>query len=294
LVPERNHPLDYEIYSVEKVVGHGTVRDDQTELRPFYSLRDLGSGASENAYYTVRRERRVVTEEKRKRFQRDRYDGSELFMSIVDSVGGRKELQFKQLEVSALCTNREIPMKIPVGKAETDLKPEGGHPVQTIKFLREPSIPKPSLTYKQGETLWRVIGHLSLNYLSLADDERGAAAFRQLLSLYGDIAARDVKGDLTSRTVKKQIEGVRRISSKAVTRRLPVDGPVTFGRGLLVEIEIDEHAFEGAGAYLFGEVICRFLAEYAWINSFIEFRVVDSAKREIMLWEPRIGVRKEL
>ena len=111
-----------------------------------------------------------------------------------------------------------------------------------------PTPPTPS--FAEGEILWRVISHLSQNYLSLADAElplgsdhgpgeaRGASAMRDLLRLYGNLA---------DASIRKQIEGVRSIRSEPVTRRVPLPGPITFARGLAVHVEMEENYFEGIG-----------------------------------------------
>jgi len=110
---------------------------------------------------------------------------------------------------------------------------------------------------------------LALNYLSLTDndEEHGAAALRQILSLYGD---------QSDPTIRKQVGGVLSIHSKPVIRRIdPPQGmnapiPITFGRGLELTVSFDESAFRGGGVFLLGAVLERFFAKYVSINSFTE------------------------
>ena len=63
---------------------------------------------------------------------------------------------------------------------------------------------------------WRLISHLSLNYLTLTDldAEQGATALRELLELYADLADVDVRGALRGRS-----QGVRRVAVAPRTRR---------------------------------------------------------------------------
>jgi type VI secretion system protein ImpG len=129
---------------------------------------------------------------------------------------------------------------------------------------------------------WRLLNHLSLNYLSLldTDPESGAVALREMLALYCHPL------DLHS---QRQVEGLRSVSSKAITRRMPSPGPITFGRGIEISVTFDDAAFEGAGAFLLGAVLAEFFAEYVSINSFTETVVGTLARGPIMRWPARGG-----
>ena len=91
--------------------------------------------------------------------------------------------------------------------------------------------------------------------------------------------------------IKTQIEGVRSVQAKPVVRRLPMPGPITFGRGLEITLELDEMAFQGSSAFLFASVMEQFFARYVAINSFAETVLVSSARGEIMRWRARCGNR---
>jgi type VI secretion system protein ImpG len=136
---------------------------------------------------------------------------------------------------------------------------------------------------------WRLLSHLSLNYLSLVDGNNGAsdrgAALRELLSLYADLAEPGHR---------KQIDGIRSTSCLGITRALPVPGPTTFGRGLEIQVTCDETAFQGSGVFLLGAVMQRFFAKYVSINSFTETVLRTVQRGEIMRWPARSGLRQIL
>jgi type VI secretion system protein ImpG len=134
---------------------------------------------------------------------------------------------------------------------------------------------------------WKLINQLSLNHLSLLDTdaEHGAAALRQILRLYaatGDAAA------------QRQVDGVRSVRMAAVVRRLPMAGPITFGRGVAIEVEVDDLAFEGGSAYLLGSVLERFVARHVSINGFTQLRLRSAARGDILTGQPRSGARPML
>jgi type VI secretion system protein ImpG len=151
-----------------------------------------------------------------------------------------------------------------------------------VRCLGTPTPPRPPLA--EGGAAWRLVSHLSLNYLSLmdADQKVGAAALREILSLYADVA---------DSAVRKQIEGLKTVSAKPVLRRVPSGGPISFGRGLQIEITFDEAAFRGTGVFLLGAVLEQFLARYVSINSFTETIIRTLDRGEIARWPARVGQR---
>ena len=123
-------------------------------------------------------------------------------------------------------------------------------PVNAIRCITGPTLPKPSLT--EGRFFWRLVSHLSLNYLTLVDSakgDEGAAGLRDLLKLY--IEENDV---LASR----QIEGLLTVKSRSVVRRVSAPGPISFARGLEVTLTFDEAAFAGTGVFVIGAVLEQF------------------------------------
>jgi len=131
---------------------------------------------------------------------------------------------------------------------------------------------------------WRVVDHLALNYLSLADGsaQQGAAALREMLALYA------MHGDEVRQA---QVRGLLSVRSKPVTRRLPLPGPIAFGRGLEVTLELERTAFHGHSAFLFGAVLARYLARHVEVNHFVETVLTIAGRGEVMRWRPLCGTR---
>lgn len=282
VVPDRTRPMDYEVYGVSEVIGYGATPSDEREFLPFYGSRSGYRRHEENAYYTLHREKRVLSPKQRRLGMRSSYVGSEVFISLVDASEAPYRGDLKQLGMETLCTNRDLPLLMPVGVGATDFTLQIGAPVQAIRCLAGPTKPKPSPA--DGEMAWRLINHLSLNYLTLMDSNQteGAAALRELLTLYADP---------NDATVRKQIEGVLSVASKNVVRRVDTAGPIVFGRGLEITVEMDESAFEGSGCFLLGAVLEQFFTRYVSLNSFTETSIRTVTRGEIMRWPIRIGQR---
>ncbi|EGV31181.1 type VI secretion protein, VC_A0110 family [Thiorhodococcus drewsii AZ1] len=283
VVPERTRPLDFEIFGIQEVVGIGGHGEPDQEFLPFYASRDFIGSRTQRAYYSIHREPRVLSTQQHQRGPRSSYIGGEIFVSLVDADEAPYRHDLRQLAVTALCTNRDLPLLLPIGKGNTDFTLEVGAPVQSIRCLAGPTKPRPS--FPKGDSAWRLISHLSLNYLSLTNEDggQGATALRELLALYGD------KSDPVAR---RQIDGVRAIRTTPITRRLPGPGRVTYARGLQVTLTLDPAAFEGSGAFLLGAVLEQFFAKYVSINSFTETIVNTPDDGEIMRWPARIGRRQ--
>jgi type VI secretion system protein ImpG len=79
------------------------------------------------------------------------------------------------------------------------------------------------------------------------------------------------------------------VDAAPVTRRLPYGGPLTFGTGVQVEVEVDERAFQGASAFLLGCVLERLFARQAAINSFTETVLRSPTRGVVARWPARIG-----
>jgi type VI secretion system protein ImpG len=287
LVPDRTRPLDLEVFSVSSVAGVSSGDGAQQDFRPFYSLTD-DSTDSLGAYFTVRREPRVMSSKQVRQGPRSSYLGSEVYLSLVDESSAPYRSDLSVLLVDTLCTNRDLPMQMPLGIGNTDFTLTISAPVEGIRCLAGPSPPRPSLAHASGELLWRLVSHLSLNYLSIADGETpqaGAAALRTLLDLYCD------RNDMA---LKRQIEGVRAVDCRPIVRKLPLEGPIVLGRGLEVTLNLDDEAFEGAGTFLFAAVLERFFAKYTSINSFTETVLRTVQRNEIKRWPMRIGRRHVL
>ncbi|MGN2410460.1 type VI secretion system baseplate subunit TssF [Pseudomonas syringae] len=280
-IADRTRPMDFEIHSLKTITGHGTGPDQP--FLPFYAVRDPSRYGRDKAYYVLRREPRVLSSEQRRNGTRSNYVGSETFISLVDSQQAPYRHDLRQLGLSALCTNRDLPLFMSVGSGKTDFTLADSAPVSAVRCLAGPSRPRAS--HAHDNKAWRLISQLSLNYLSLSEQGQGAAALRELLRLYGD--DHDV-------ALQLQIEGLREVSSKPCTRRLPMPGPIVFGRGLEITLEFDENAFRGTGVFLLGTVFERFLARYVSINSFTETVLRTTERGEIMRWKARPGRRPTL
>ena len=106
------------------------------------------------AYYTLYREQRRLSSTQRRRGGRGRssYLGSEVYISLVDAQETPYSSNLKQLGLDLLCTNRDLPLHMPVGVGKTDFTLQSGAPYVSIRCLAGPTPPRPANVHK--ETAW--------------------------------------------------------------------------------------------------------------------------------------------
>lgn len=281
IVPDRTAPLDFEIFAIRSVTGISEKGEADVDFKPFYSADDFtAAGSMHPAYFTQFRRMRQRSEKERLRGVRTSYLGSEVYLTLVDPQQAPYGTDLGQLAVQALCSNRDLPLLLSTGGADVFHLPDGG-PVAHITTPVNPTRPRPTLG--QGDTSWRLISHLSLNYLSITDTANGGGieALRELVGIYAPV------GD---RTVEKQIEGIVSIDSRPIVRRMSDGILSTAVRGLELKLGFDDSFFEGTSVYLLGSVLERFFRRYVTINSFTETVLFTQQRGEIARWKPETGL----
>ena len=284
IVVDRSRPMDFEVHSILEAETLGLEAESRQRLLPFFGSA-LSPSLQDAGHYTVHRRKRVLSSRQNRRGTRSSYIGSELFLSLVSPSGEPCPSGVEQIGLSVLATNRDLPFLMPIGAGQTDLTLVDGGPISAIRCVTGPTKPKPSPA--EDQTAWRLISHLSLNYLSLVDQntEHGAVALRELLTLYAGPQDQEIQ---------KRISGLIHVESASIARRIPDAGPIVFGRGKSITLTFEESAYEGTGAFVLGTVLEQFLARYASINSFTETCLKTTERGEIMRWPIRTGTRHTL
>lgn len=266
VVPDARRRQTMEVYSVDEVVSTDAETHQTVTYQPLYSQKDAVQDSSPAYWYASR----VASNRKGD-------EGTDVFLSLVDLSARPMDLEYDTITVRCTCTNRDLVTRLPFGSESGDFEMAGAAAIKKIVALRKPSRTlRPPM---DGKTLWSLISHLSLNYLSLVDE--GKAALQKILELY-DFS--------DSPEVKKQIGGITTVDSRRHFARVISEHGVTFARGTRVEMEFDEEQFSGGGAYLFASVLEIFFGLYVSMNSFSQL-VARSRQRKEPLgeWPPRVG-----
>lgn len=269
VIPDVRRQDATEVFAIDRVTASSiSTPGKNIDFSPFYSVRH-------HIDEEVNRGRRVFWHMKRRASGRKDDNGTDVFLSFADLDFNPKDPGEEVLTVHTVCTNRDLPARLPFGDAAGDFDMEIAAPVARITSLMKPTpARRPSLG---GALQWRIISHLSLNYMSIV--QGGEEALREILRLY------DFDN---SPSTRQQIDGIVSLKSKYVTKRIVQ----SFCRGVQVTIELDEDKFVGAGLYLFACILERFLAQYVSVNSFSQMIVKTVQQKEALKqWPPRNGNR---
>ncbi|AOM40250.1 type VI secretion system baseplate subunit TssF [Xenorhabdus hominickii] len=281
LVVDNIHPLNYEIFSVQRLHGADIKRKETQIFRPFWSTFSDDKG-NYGAYFSLRREPRILSEYAHHYGTRSSYIGTETFISIVDEQHSPWPNELKFLTADVMCTNRDLSAVLRQQDLDNFVMLDS-IPINQIVFLKRPTIPRPALT--QGSASWKLISQLQLNYLNFMDkdDEQGTQALRQLLSLYANLA---------EPAVIRQINGIRHCSLKTIYRRVPEPGPIVFARGVSIRLEVNEQEFAGTSPWLLGSVLEKLFSHLVTMNSFTEMTLYSQQRGNIGFWPARMGNNK--
>jgi len=267
VIPDVRRQDSTEVFSLDQVTSSSPDGTSEiVEFKPFYSVKHHLNPVDE-------RKQEAFWHIQRRLSGRKGDNGTEVFLSFADLDFKPADPGIEILTIHATCTNRDIPGRLPFGDPNGDFDMELAAPVTRIN-----SVVKPTPTRRPflgGALQWRLISHLSLNYMSLVSG--GEDALKEILYLYNFD---------NSPATRHQINGIVSLNSRHITKRIGQ----AFSRGIEVTITFDEDKFVGAGLYLFASIIERFLGQYVSVNSFSQL-VVKTAQREGILkrWPPRSG-----
>lgn len=283
VVADRIRPLDYEVCYVTSVEGLSSGNDRPTPFFPLYQF-DRNQEYQTSGYYSVAREVRKLSAKQVKYGHRSSYIGSEVYVSLVEPTNVPFSNKLKQLVVEVMCSNRDLPLMMPLGKTNTDFTIETGAPCLAVRCLGEPTRPHPPLA--RGNSSWELIQQLAVNFLGFSTTEHeNTIILKRLLSLLVDPS--DSVG-------MKQVEGVVAVQLSTLTRRLPIAGPICFGRGVEIKVVVDKQAFEGGSAFVLSAVLEVFFAQYVSVNSFTQFVLCSNQDGEIYRWPVRTGLQQHI
>ena len=267
VVADVRRPHATEVFSVDRVRATSMgPSGKEIEYKPFYSIRHHLEDEDTRkplAFWHLQRQASTVSE----------IGGTEVLLAFTGPDFKPLDPGVEILTVHTTCTNRDLPARLPFGDPAGDFDLEVEAPVAYINCLIKPTPTR--RPFLGGELQWRLISHLSLNYMSLV--QGGETALKEILKLY------DFDN---SPSTRQQIDGIVGLNSKHVTKRLGQ----SFSRGVQVTVEFDEEKFVGTGLFLFASILERFLAQYVSVNSFSQMIVKTIQQKEIVKkWAPRSG-----
>jgi len=277
IIPDVYKQDTTEIYSVNNVYASFPNQDNKNyEIKPLYSVchfSDDNLPVYPDVFWHVRREKsdNILKEQ------------SDVYLTFTDIHNQTVDPDTNVLNVHLTCSNGNFPSQLPIRINSNDIYEDINSDfnsdiaeIQSIDCLIVPT--KSFNTFYNQELQWRLISHLSLNYISLYNE--GLEALKQILYLY------DFK---TSPVNRQMINGITALKSEIITRKVKVDKKWLFCRGVKVIVTFDESMYSGTSLILFASVLEKFFGQYVSLNSFSQMVAIDRNKEVIKEWPPRNG-----
>jgi type VI secretion system protein ImpG len=267
VVPDASRREAVHPFSVDRVVAVTPDGVEPLRFDPLYSLRHGMDDASPRRFWRASRRPAAWRQD----------EGTDVYLSFVDASSRTLYPDADVVTVRLTCHNGNLPSRLPFGDPRGDFEILSSPVVNRVTTLVKPTgAIHPPLGKPQ---MWRLISHLSLNYVSLLDG--GAETVQELLRLHN-------VAEMPS--AERQIQGVVRIEGAPVHARITGEHGLAFARGQRVEIEFDEERFAGGGVFLLASVLERFLGHFVSLNSFSVLAASTRQRKETMKqWPPRSG-----
>ncbi len=254
-----------EVYSIDRVrLTRGGSGRTGREVPPFFALGRLaGGGPAGWAWFAAR-----------ERLEGGNDPGTQVSLALVDPGGHPACPEGATLELALTCSDRDLPQAIPFGfdaPGRADFSLVRHAPVARARPLRRPTASLGPPCGHRGH--WRILAHLCMNHLSLANLDR--EGLQELLDLY------------TFAGAARWTQGIQSVHTRAATALVQASGPPSFARGTEVVVTVDESRFEGHSLYLFASVLERFLAQARAPTGFVQVTVASQGEGILARFPPR-------
>lgn len=269
IVPDARREAGIEVHAVDRVAVVDRTGEVQA-YHPFYGIGRARAGAELRYWHTTRRPNPRAE------------GGDDVFLTTIDTSGRPVADPEHVAQIDLTCTNRNLARGLPFGEGRPRLTVVGAD--QTVggaTFLVAPT--EPSRPRRGPGALWKLISHMSLSHLSVADPELSLAVVRELLALHDH-------ADASSGRVT--VERLASVTGRSATARAPAGGHIVFLHGTDLTLEFDDRRLSGSGTFLLGALLESVFVALAAVNSFSRTALKLKGERQMwQQWPARTGTR---
>ncbi len=265
IVPDARQRNACEVYSIQSVTSSRSQGD--CHWKPFFDIgRRDGDAALSGYWHAARRESQTLND-----------NGSDVYLQLVDEHFDPCTPMTEVVTVQAMCTNRDLPSLLRQQAGSVSWHVDAAIPIRTVHCLKHPTVSLRPPVRRHAH--WNLISHLALGHRFIEGPE-GLQTLREILRLYdfSDPHSYDPRGA----AARQMVEGVVELRQQTVTRQVGPPAEGCFARGSQLTLVLDEDHYESTGAFLFANVLQRFLGLASGVNSFVE-TVVESKQRDGVL-----------
>lgn len=287
VIVDRVQPLNFEVHSIERVKGFDKFNNQQVNFTPIYKAADQGifvNKNSNNAFFSMRRDKRTPSSSAGLYGGRTSYLGSEVYLSMMSEGQSVFSFNIDHLAVEAWCTNRDLPL-ILTRSIKSDFLIDAALPIRGAHIISE--VTKPIEAVSEDNTLWSLLNQLNLSYVSLADyaTKDSTLLLKELL-----LAFPHENNEL----YKSEINSIKQLEVEPITKLVRHKGAGSLIKGMAIKITFDESLLAGVHPFLFASVLRHYFVRSISINSFVEMTVLTVQKGQIIKWTQLKGERSVL
>lgn len=271
LIADQRREKTTEVQSIQAV--HSAVEDaaNPQKIFPYFGFDKHNELSGGKSFWNARRVSTVSPT----------MDGTDTLISFVDLDFNPSLPASSVIYAHLMCTNRSFAHLVPAGAI---LQSDAAMPVAEIVCLDRPT-PQiyPPL---EAKSQWQLISNLSLNQLSLSDDELSLSALKSILHTYADALALNEH---------PEINALSKLSTEQVSRRILSDTWRGFVRGTKITATFSDVQKKQTNAFLFSSVLSHFFSLYTVINSYTELEIRKANQEGYWKkWKPLSGSQELL
>jgi type VI secretion system protein ImpG len=257
--PSGHEKSHYQVYDVQKVVGYvqGTA-----EERVYVPSEQFNVAQDKNPAYHISIRNSPIRQD---------FDVS---LSIAYNSESRRPVS-ETLSIDLLCTNGFLTEELKPG----DISESTVSTPEQVEFTNLHPPTSTILPPLGTDLLWRLISHLSLNSVSLANKEN----LRTMLELY--LFKNPMRPEYFAAN-KRRLAGIEEVRSHGVDRL--VSGIMMRGREIELRARHDHFGSQG-DLFLFCQVLDHFFGSYASINSYTKLVLKEIITGDIYRWPEKLG-----
>ena len=287
VIVDRVQPLNFEVHSIERVKGFDKFNNQQVNFTPIYKAADQSifvNKNSNNAFFSMRRDKRMPSSSAGLYGGRTSYLGSEVYLSMMSEGQSVFSFNIDHLAVEAWCTNRDLPL-ILTRSIKSDFLVDAALPIRGAHIISE--VTKPIEAVSEDNTLWSLLNQLNLSYVSLADYaiKDSTLLLKELL-----LAFPHENNEL----YKSEINSIKQLEVEPITKIVRHKGAGSLIKGMAIKITFDESLLAGVHPFLFASVLRHYFIRSISINSFVEMTVLTVQKGQIVKWTQLKGEKSVL
>lgn len=270
ILTDAHHPEFYRVYSILKMQMIREKHDQEEVNYPISPFFAMSHAHKDNLQYFYT----LNTKQNQK--------NCEIFYSILSKNLNPQEIKSDFISSTLLCSNGNLPYEA-MSMSHQVLNSTSTGLIRRALVLKRPSACYAFSGNKAEQ--WRLVSHLSLNLMSLMQDD-SVQPIQELLTLY------NLPNSQENHLLINSIQQVRFELSHKMMDIKPFPA---FVRGLKVSLVMKSEVFRGHSLYLFSQLLSHVFNLKVQMNSFIDLNIIDDQSgQELYQCVQNVGGKKLL